>query len=562
MLLSPPAARTTPAPRATLARRGAARHPIRRAASTTPSPTTAATPAQDTSSPPPTTTTSACPLGFGSTAPPSALDAAAASAASPDAPPLPLPPGSLGLPFLGETLAMFSDLPGFYGKRRARAGGAPVIKTHIFGAPTAVVFDKHAVRRLLQHGEGTLVETAWPASTRTLLGEQSMLNATGATHSGQRRVLGQAFTTAAVNSYGRVVETAVRRSLSSWAEAGYFKAVPAAKDLAFDVAARALVAPTMSDETAAAFREDYDLLVAGMMSLPFALPFSPYSTALKARQRLLSRIDALIDDEIGAPPTAPGVSRNALQLMLAATDADGGALPSRTQLQDQIVTQLLAGHETTATSLLKMLTLLSENPSVLAALRAEQDAVVVTHGDALTPAAVAAMPLADATVRETMRIAPIVQNVFRKALVDLDVCGVRVPAGWRVVLMIGGTAADIDSWKGDADVFRPDRWLEPARGDGTSTTLVREPPGFNPFGLGPHICLGAGLALAELRAIVAVLARDYEWAIADPEEPWTPPLPPSRGRPVWFWRRGEAPPAGMVEGKTQAEEKGVPAFLL
>lgn len=230
-------------------------------------------------------------------------------------------------------------------------------------------------------------------------------------------------------------------------------------------------------------------------------------------------------------------------------------------MQDQIVTQLLAGHETTATSLIKILTLLFDNPAVLAALRAEQDAVVAAHGDTLTPAAVAAMPLADATVRETMRIAPIVQNVFRKALVDLDVYGVRVPAGWRVVLMIGSTAADIDAWKGDADVFNPARWLEPARVDGASTTLVREPPGFNPFGLGPHICLGAGLANAELRAIVAVLARDYEWAIADPEEPWTPPLPPSRGRPVWFWRQGEAPPPGMVEGKMQQEEKDVPAFL-
>lgn len=435
------------------------------------------------------------------------------------------------------------------------------MRTHLFFRDAAVVYDKHAVRALLA-ADGALVETDWPPATRALMGAHSMLFATGKAHARQRRVLGQAFTAAAVASYGGVVESAVRASFAAWAAAGRVRAAVAGKDLAFDVAARALVAPTMDAATAAAFRADFDALVLGMMTLPVDAPGTTFRRSLRARARLLTRIDALIDAELAAGPAPPGAARNALQLMLAAEDGDGdGGRVDRATLRDQVLTQLLAGHETTATTLTRVLTLLADHPDVLAALRAEQAAVQAAHGDAVTaPAAAAAMPLADAVVKEAMRVHPVVQGVFRRAVVDIDVAGVRTPAGWRVVLQVGTTAADVDAWQQDSADFRPQRWLETAA-DG-SPTLVKDPVGYNPWGLGPHICLGAALAQAELRAIVATLARDYEWALADPGEVWTPPLPPARGRPVWFWRRGEAPPAGMTAGVTEeGAAADVPAFL-
>jgi cytochrome P450 len=450
-------------------------------------------------------------------------------------------------------------LPGFYAARRARHGD--VFRTHVFGADTVVVFDRDEVRRLLL-ADGRLVETAWPRATRTLIGEASMLNATGARHAAQRRVLGQAFTASAVASYGGVVESAVRRSLAAWADAGTVRAAQAGKDLAFEVAARALVSASISDETMRAMRADFDAMVLGMMSVPVAAPFTKYGRAVAARARLVSKIDALISDEVGAPPTAPGTARNALQLMLAALaagDPDGGeggapraAGPAaaalggsaRVELQDQLVTQLLAGHETTAHTLSRLLKTLAGRPDVLARLRAEQAAVVAAHGEALSPAACAAMPYTDAVVREVLRggaAPPIVAAVFRKAIVDVEVGGFRVPAGWQVVLQIGATASAVDGWTDDATVFNPDRWL--AAGGG----LVADPKGFVPFGAGPHVCLGAALALAELRAILAVLARGYEWEMVDPDEAWTAPLPPTKGLPIRVWRVGEARPAAAVE---------------
>jgi cytochrome P450 len=192
---------------------------------------------------------------------------------------------------------------------------------------------------------------------------------------------------------------------------------------------------------------------------------------------------------------------------------------------------------------------LDARPDVLAALRAEQASVVAAHGHALTPPALAAMPYADAVVREVARAWPVVNGVFRKALVDLEVSGARVPAGWALLVMISGPTKASLVGAGGADEFDPGRWLDAgARAAGSAApgcpravqSLVRDPPGFLPFGLGPHVCLGMGLALAELRAVVAVLVREYDWSTERPGEEWRPPLPPADGLPVRFWRRADA----------------------
>ena len=192
------------------------------------------------------------------------------------------------------------------------------------------------------------------------------------------------------------------------------------------------------------------------------------------------------------------------------------------------------------------------HPAVLAALRAEQESVAASHGPDLTPAAVAAMPYLEAVIKETNRLFPIVSGVFRKALVDLDVCGYRVPAGERVMVMLGQTQFEIEEFKGDLASFRPERWL----------SLARDPPAWMPWGAGPHICLGMGLAQSEIRVVLAALVRGYEWAPVDPGAvaAWRAPLQPADGVPVQVWRRGTPrPPPAVVVDKV-AEGKAADAW--
>lgn len=114
------------------------------------------------------------------------------------------------------------------------------------------------------------------------------------------------------------------------------------------------------------------------------------------------------------------------------------------------------------------------------------------------------------------------------------------------MLMLGQTQSQVPEWEATVGDFNPDRWLS------LGGTGKKEPPAFMPWGQGPHICLGMGLASAEIRVILASLARDFEWAPVDPEAgvAWRAPLQPGHGVPVQVWRRGEPrPPAPPVEGK-------------
>lgn len=190
-------------------------------------------------------------------------------------------------------------------------------------------------------------------------------------------------------------------------------------------------------------------------------------------------------------------------------------------------------------------------PDVIARLEAEQAAVVARFGPDLSPAAMAAMPYLDAVVKETNRLFPIVSGLFRKALVDLAVCGYRVPAGERVMVMLGQTQHQVEAFvaSGDLGDFKPERWEGFAK---------RDPPQFMMWGEGPHKCLGMPLAAAEIKVILASLVRGYEWAPADPDAgvTWRAPLQPADGVPVQVWRRGEARPPRPVLAVAAAGEEG------
>lgn len=257
--------------------------------------------------------------------------------------------------------------------------------------------------------------------------------------------------------------------------------------------------------------------------------------------------------------------------MLSAVDPETGERATRDELRDQILTQLFAGHETTGTTIARLLRELDSRPELLQKLRDEQARCVADFGPALSPQAMGAMRLTDATVAETLRTWPIVNGVFRAALKDLEVktaegSKFRVPQGWRLLLMISSTTRESVPSAAELSNFDPERWLTPSTAPSTSASAPGGGGGssssssssfYAPFGAGPHICLGMGLALQELRAVLALLVRDYEWEVADKEERWEPPMLPEKGLPVLFWRREEGREKGRERAREAARRKGL-----
>ncbi|DBB13307.1 TPA: hypothetical protein ACH3X3_005042 [Trebouxia sp. C0006] len=167
----------------------------------------------------------------------------------------------------------------------------------------------------------------------------------------------------------------------------------------------------------------------------------------------------------------------------------------------------------------------TRQPGALQKLREEQRQVIAEHGSPMSAASLAVMPYADATVKETLRILPVVSVVGRTALKTFDIGGYTIPKGSNIQLHFWKAMEDDARWqKGMApdlvpSRFNPDRWLgEEGRRAGS----------WLPLGYGPRMCIGYGFALQEMKIMLAVLARGYDWQV-DLTEPIRESLCPFQG---------------------------------
>lgn len=445
----------------------------------------------------------------------------------------------MGWPLLGETLDFLNTARSleFYTSRRGQHGD--VFKSHVLFSPTAFVYGEDNIRALLAQ-EHKLVESNWPVSIQKLLGPGSLVTQTFGKHTQQRRIVGQAFTREAIDSYTPTVIEVARKHVGDWVAAGDVKGYLAAKDITLDVAGAALVGWRFSPSELGEFRDMFMQYVRGFFGLPFDLPWTNLGRGLQARRWLLDRIGGFVADAIEARAQgkrqAEGTPANTLDVLLAATDENGKAA-TMDEIKDQVLTQLFAGHETTATAATVALAELCRHPEVLQRLRAEQASIVAEFGDEMTPQALEKMRYTDAVVKEVVRYRPPVPLVWRKALQDLEVGGKRIPQGWQVMLLIGRTTREIAQWQESADVFDPDRWFEaaPASNGASAGAPIKTPPGYLAFGDGARVCVGMRLALLELKAMIALLARHAEWG---PREGSDSALsffgPPADGLPLVF----------------------------
>lgn len=193
--------------------------------------------------------------------------------------------------------------------------------------------------------------------------------------------------------------------------------------------------------------------------------------------------------------------QDVVSLLLDARDRQSGEPMSDRQLLDEILTLIVAGHETTASSLNWLWLLLAQAPAAAARLHAEVDAA----GDALPGYDdLARLPYARQAIDEALRLYPPGWLLTRRSLAASTIGGYALPAGTDVLVSPYLVQRHPRYWP-DPDAFDPDRFLPPA-------CAARNRFVYLPFGLGPRACIGEHFALVEMHAHVAILARRFALA--------------------------------------------------
>ena len=232
-------------------------------------------------------------------------------------------------------------------------------------------------------------------------------------------------------------------------------------------------------------------------------------------------VQAVIDDAIDQARTHPGRAE-LLDLLLGASDPATGLALTHDEVRSELTTFLLAGHDTTATTLTYALWQLGRHPDLQYGVAAEARAV----GDReLTVADLAALPLTVRVLHEALRLCPPAAAVARRAEEDVAVDGHRVEAGWEVMVSIWALHRDPAIWGAAAEEFDPDRFL-PDRSAG------RDRWAFLPFGGGVRSCIGDHFAMTEAAIALATLVRAVDFDSVEDDFPVALPFTLTAAGPV------------------------------
>ncbi|MES2088619.1 MAG: cytochrome P450 [Pseudomonadota bacterium] len=197
---------------------------------------------------------------------------------------------------------------------------------------------------------------------------------------------------------------------------------------------------------------------------------------------------------------------NLLEAMIVAADQSDSGVDDN-DVAGNVITLLLAGEDTTATTIAWMIYLLSRNPK---ALRRAQDEALRVVGDLndLTPDQMGAFEFIEACAHETMRLKPVAPNNVVEALRDTTVAGVEVPKG-LLIWCVNRHDSVSERYFPDPTVFKPERWLE-EEGSERAAGHSQAKRVSMPFGSGPRVCPGRYLAMLEIKLAMAMVLRYFD----------------------------------------------------
>lgn len=268
-----------------------------------------------------------------------------------------------------------------------------------------------------------------------------------------------------------------------------------------------------------------------LVPLPGWMPTPGGRDFNRARHLLVDAISRIIDERRQHPSPVADL----LGLLMDAVDAEGQPFTAQ-ELRDHSLTLLLAGHETTANVLAWTWYLLGQHPHVRARVEAELAAEL--GAEAPTAQSLPHLIYLNAVIRESLRLYPPVWSVARQAVKPFQLAGRSYPAGALVIALPWVVQRD-PALYGEADQFRPERWL-----DGSASALPEF--AYFPFGGGPRLCIGKPFALTEIPLVVAAICQQFRLhSVPGPAitpEPLVT-LRPRHGVPVTVERRGAGSPA-------------------
>uniref|UniRef100_A0A7N0UF13 22alpha-hydroxysteroid 23-monooxygenase n=2 Tax=Kalanchoe fedtschenkoi TaxID=63787 RepID=A0A7N0UF13_KALFE len=424
-----------------------------------------------------------------------------------------VPKGNPSWPLIGETLDFiasgYSSRPvTFMLKRKALYG--KVFKTHILGFPIIVSTDAEVNKVILQN-QGNVFIPNYPKSISELLGESSILQMNGSRHKKVHTIIASFLKSPHFKSrITSVIQHSVIRSLSAWSKMNqsciYIQ--DETKKITFEVLVRVLMS-LEPGEKLDTFRMEYMEFIKGLICIPVKFPGTRLYKSLKAKERMLKMVDRIVEERKHTiinreETTAP--SQDLVDVLLRESTADSDKLkrPPLKSISGNIIEMMIPGEDTVPTAMTLAIKFLSDCPIALNQLVEENMEFKkrkVQSGEPYTWTDYMSLQFTQNVINETLRMANIINAVWRKALKDVEIDGYIIPKGWCVVASFTSVHMEEEIYENPYQ-FDPWRW---------ERTGIANNNNLTPFGGGQRLCPGLELSKLEISIFLHHLVTTYRW---------------------------------------------------
>jgi cytochrome P450 len=418
------------------------------------------------------------------------------------------PPGPRAYPFFGNTFLARRDPLGTLA-RWAREYG-DVIHYQFFGLPMYILVHPHDIEQVLLAKSNSFVKGITARANPELFGN-GLLTSDGEFWRRQRRLANPAFHRESINRYAEITIEEAGRLLSRWEDGETRDIHQDMMNVTLKIVLRSLFGIEL-EQRGRIIERALDVIMRISAGVQAVISFLRIPTPMRRRYfRAVRELDGVVYELIAIgrerlkhDSAAGSVQKDLLTMLLLARDDDGNAMTDQ-QLRDEVITLLLAGHETTALNLSWTWYLLATNPDIEEQFHGELDRVV--SGNSPQLADLARLPFTDRVLREALRLYPPAWRIWRTAAEPFKVGEFVLPAGSNVVMSQWLTQRD-SRWFPDPERFDPNRWTE---------DFAAKLPRFAyfPFGGGPRVCIGAGFATMEATLLLAAIAQRFRLRVLE-----------------------------------------------
>ncbi|KAJ4759456.1 cytochrome P450 family protein [Rhynchospora pubera] len=409
-----------------------------------------------------------------------------------------LPPGSMGLPYLGETVQFFRpnptcDVSPFIKDRVKRYG--PIFKTNLIGWPVIAITDPELAYYVLKQ-EGKLFQSCYPETFTEIFGRQNVGSLHGFVYKYLKTLILRLYGPENLKTvFLSDIEMSCHNTFESWSSQPCFDLKEALSIMIFDITAKRLISydPAGSVEN---LRGCFVAFIQGLISFPFDIPGTAYHQCLQGRKRAMKVLKGMLRERMSS---ADRQCEDFFDLVIAELKKERSLMTEPIAL-DLMFVLLFASYETTSLTLTLAMKFLSDNPKALQELTEEHEAIIRNRKDldsGVTWEEYKSMTFTNQVIYESVRLSNIVPVMFRKSLQDVQIRGYTIPKGWSVMLSAPSVHVDPEIYE-DPLVFNPWRWkANPEMTGGTKQFMA--------FGGGLRFCVGADFS----RVFMALFLHNF-----------------------------------------------------